>query len=218
MAERKEKAVLRHGAMGILGLLCVLAGLVGVSFAGPEPDPVPSRWELDVVAGDLRLLTVMVTDQETTQQNPATFVVFDYEVVNNSGQDLFFAHWFDLMSDDGGLVRSGRGVPREAAEAIVSELGNPLRKNEIGIQGRLLQGRENGRLGVAIWPAENLEVDEMTVYLMGFSGETRRVRRPDTGEEVTLRKSLMLRHATPGTLDAGSDDPLERTITRWVLR
>ncbi|MEM1165797.1 MAG: hypothetical protein AAGI30_05835 [Planctomycetota bacterium] len=211
----------RSGVTRLAGLLLILGGLiglgtsipVGVAVAAPEPEPVPERWELDIRPGPLRVLTVDLGDD-----GPQSFAVFTYEVVNNSGEDLFFAPWFELATDEGALVRAGRGVPLAATEHFLNYLGDEELKSEIGIQGRLLQGEEHGRQGIATWPFEDLDVDEVTIFLSGFSGETRRVLRPDTGEEVTLRKTLMLRHITPGEIQPQDESALERTVVRWVMR
>jgi len=210
---RRCLAVLRYSAAPLL--LCVLT----LQSAGaPEPSPTPTRWELDLRPGPLRVGMVDVKDV-----GPRAFFYMPYMVVNNSGEDLYFAPSFELATDDGALIRSGRGVPLEVTEALMARLENSFLEDQISMIGVLRQGIENAREGVVVWPANNLKVSEVVVYAMGFSGETRRVALPDaSGEgeprEVVLRKTLMLVHPTPGELTLKGNRPLERTVQRWIMR
>ena len=210
-------AILPRRLIAAVGLL--IAGAVAVSVAttvsqaAPEPAPVPKRWQLDLRPGPLRLAIVDVDGL-----GPRAYFYLTYTVVNNSGQDLQFAPSFELATDDGELVRSGRDVPSEVVQELQRRLKNDLLEDEIRIMGSLLQGEEHGKEGLVVWPAQSLKVDEIVVYAAGFSGETRRIPRPDSGEEVTLRKVMMLRHASPGELTGRGAEPFERTVERWILR
>lgn len=186
---------------------------VSTARAAPEPEPVPRRWELSIIPGDLR-----VTSVELPGQGPRAFFYFTYSVTNTSGEDRNFAPSFELATDRGEVLRSGRGVPHQAVEGIRMRLKDPEIRDEITIQGMLLQGPENAREGVVVWPAMDLKADEYTIFAAGFSGETKAVARPDTGETVILRKTLMLRHSAPGQLDPNSGQSVERVATRWILR
>ncbi|MBL0926656.1 MAG: hypothetical protein IBJ11_03255 [Phycisphaerales bacterium] len=194
-------------------LFAVLASLQPLAVAGPEPDPVPRRWELQIEPGDLRVRTIDIPGR-----GAKVYFFLTYKVTNNSGQDLVFAPSFELVGSNGRIVRSGRDVPREATEAILAAVANPLLKDEINVQGSLLQGPENAREGLVIWPADDLKMTEASVYAAGFSGETRSVRKPTDGATVVLRKVRMLRHRISGELDPRSNAPLERIEDRWILR
>ena len=69
-----------------------------------------------------------------------------------------------------------------------------------------------------VWPLEAFRADEVVIYVEGFSGESRSVTRPDTGERVVLRKTLMLRHQVDGTIETASPRPITRSVERWILR
>ncbi len=184
------------------------------ALAAPQPAPVPRRWQLDFRPGPLRLASI-----STPETGPRTYFYLTYTVINNSGQDQVFAPSFELSTpDDGTLLRSGQDV----SAAVVQELQKRLKiedlKDEISMMGTLLQGEENARDGLVVWQAPNLMVDEVVVFAAGFSGETRTIKRPDTGEDVVLRKVMMLRHDTPGDLTGHFDETLERSTERWILR
>lgn len=196
-----------------LGVFIALAVLGVTAIAAPEPEAIPRRWQLQVEAGPLR-----VTAVQAEGRGPQTYYYMTYKVTNNSGEDISFAPLMELATDDGTITRAGRGVPGEVIDVIRARLGDALLETDSEIQGMLLQGPENARRGLAVWQASNLKVDEVVVYAAGFSGETKSVQRPDTGEKVVLRKTLMLRHDVPGEIDAASDAPLKRSLERWILR
>ncbi len=128
-----------------------------------------------------------------------------------------FAPSFELATV-GDLLKSGQGVPASVIREIKVRLNNPFLLDQIGIIGTLEQGEENAREGLVIWPAGDLKADEAILFASGFSGESKRVTRPDNGQEVTLRKVLMLRHQTPGDLLGQGDVPFARVQQRWILR
>lgn len=200
-------------------LLCLAALPTAVllaptpAIAAPEPEPVPRRWQLQIVPGDLRMASVDIPGE-----GARAFFYLTYTVTNNTGEDRNFAPSFELATDRGEIIRSGRDVPRYASEAIRASLKNDLIRDEIAVQGLLLQGEENAREGFVVWPANDLKADEYTIFAAGFSGETKTLQRPDNGEKVVLRKCLMLRHDAPGQLDPSTGQALHRTSTRWILR
>ncbi len=193
--------------------LVVPAAITQTSVAAPQPDPVPRRWQLNIKPGPLRLAILDVEGQ-----GEQAYFYFTYYVENNTGEDLLFAPSFQIATDDGEIMNSGANVPSAVTREILERLRNPFLLDQISAVGLLLQGEENAREGVVIWPAENLEVDEVNLFAAGFSGETKTIIRPDTGEPVLLRKTLMLRHETPGDIAGIGDRPLDRVDRRWIMR
>jgi hypothetical protein len=231
-AEHRTRAQVRRGGtrgaclMGwalALGL-CAFSAAVAVPAAAlpPQPDPVPRRWQLDVDPGPLRVMTVQTQDATTGRTVPRSYYVMTFTVTNNTGADVQFAASFELADDQGTLVRSGRGVPQAVVERILDQMRDPLLEPQMNLLGTLLQGKENARTGLVVWPADRLKVSEVVVHAMGFSGETKpyEVRAEDGSvvESFVLRKTLMLRHAVGGELDPTSDEPLARTERRWIMR
>ncbi len=181
--------------------------------AAPEPNPVPTRWQLQIEPGDLRAGVVEVDGIAQT------YFYFTYTVTNRTGEDRYFAPSFDLATDDGTLIRSGRDVPNKVYDVLIERIENPLLEAEIAILGQLQQGKENAKDGLVVWKADNMKVDSVKVFAAGFSGETKRYKRPDNGEEVVLRKQLMLRHTVPGTIDPRHDPKIRRIgVDRWIMR
>lgn len=199
---------------------CVLAALSLTALAWtrpPEPDPLPKRWQLDIEVGPLRVAKVEVEGQE-----PQVYYYMTYRVTNNSGQDLQFAPVFDLGTDEGELLRAGRDVPRAVRQELLKRLDSPLLEDQIAILGTILQGKENAKDGLVVWPVGDMDIDEVSVYAAGFSGETARIelKDPDTGElrEIVLRKTLMVRYQIPGSLEMRGSEPLRPREERWIMR
>ncbi len=194
------------------GLLTLVSGAALVGLA-PEPDPVPRRWQLDVQPGTLRLATV-----EVPNVGKRMFLYLDYTVVNNSGQDLLFAPAFELANGEGEIFRSGRDVPQSVTETIVASLQNSFAEDQIEIIGTLLQGRENGKDGVVIWPVTDTNPERLTIYAAGFSGETATVEAPKSDHRFVLRKTLRLDFDTPGDLVGERSAEIPLREKSWIMR
>ncbi len=201
--------------LGVLMATMLAATLaVGVGLA-PEPDPVPRRWQFEVQFGDLNLATVAGRQ----------YYYLTYRVTNRSGQDLLFAPSFEMVgSDDSTVRRSGRGVPSGVTATLLSNLGNPLLEDQIGVIGMLQQGPENAKDGLVVWPVDNIRPGSITVFAAGFSGETAIVEVPGVvgadGKKttMTLRKSRLIQYQDVGDISLKPDGPLSAIDARWVMR
>jgi hypothetical protein len=159
-----------------------------------------------------------VANVDVPGQGPRPFYYVTFKTTNLSGQDLYLSPMVELATDTGKVIRSGRDVPREVYAALLARIQNPFLVDEVDVQGTIGQGKDQAREGLVVWPADDLKVDEVSIYAAGFSGETQTVVRPDNGETVVLRKTMMLRHAIPGEIDPSATPTLDRTEERWILR
>lgn len=212
----------RPGRLGRLVFAALLAGLTlavlpANTAAAPEPEPVPVRWEFDFREGPLRLASVDIPGV-----GPRKYFYFTYRVTNFSGQDRMLAPSFDLVTSEGEVLRGGRGVPGYATQTIMSRLNDPLLKDQLQIVSTLNQGLEHSRFGLVVWPATDLDIDEVTLFAAGFSGENTPYFTvdPETGERVRhlLRKTRMIRYALPGELSGRGSIPFDAVESRWVMR
>lgn len=183
------------------------------ALAAPEPEPIPRRWQLRIDPGPLRVTTI-----DAPGIGPRSYLYMTFKVTNNTGEDRDFAPSFELATDTGLLLRSGRDVPPLVVQKLRERIDNPLLLDELSVQGRLLQGPENAREGLVVWPAADMSAGEYSVFLSGFSGETKQIVRPDNGQTHLLRKTLLLTHAGTGILDPNSGTQIPRTAERWILR
>ncbi len=195
-------------------LLAAIAWMAGMA---PEPNPVPQRWQFDVRPGALRF-----TKFETPDGQIRGYFFLTYRVVNNTKEDLLLAPLFELTTENGDVVRSGRDVPPSVMKKIMAEVDNPLAQDQISILGTLLQGEENGREGVVVFSDVDISARDLTIYATGFSGETApyEVKDPKTGKarRELLRKTLSLEYKLPGDVTGRVNEPLPLFEQRWVMR
>lgn len=206
---RSWQTLLSASAVGLLAVALV-APLSGFA---PEPDAVPRRWELQVDSGELRLVTIDVPNV-----GPRKFLYLTFKAVNNSGQDMLFAPSFELSDGEGRVYRSGRDVPLFVTQQLLASTQNPFIQDQIGIIGEFLQGAENAKDGLAIWPVDGFSPAQLTVYAAGFSGETKTITAPDGKSKFVLRKTLRLEFQTPGDLATPSSEAYPIGSRSWIMR
>jgi hypothetical protein len=214
----------RRGLLVIPALALAACGLPGTGLApltataAPEPSPVPRRWQLDIEASPLKVITL------NTEHGARPFFYMTYKVTNHSTQDLLFAPVFELATNDQELLRSGRDVPVSVTNELLGMLENSFLLDQIAIVDTLLRGEENAKEGLVIWPVPADHLNEVSVYAAGFSGETATLELPVIGgkegatEKKVLRKTLMLRYRMPGDLDPSDGGEFHPHEQRWIMR
>jgi len=184
--------------------------VIGSALAYPKPAPIPPRWELEFQPGDLRLYVDPVEDQ--------AYWYFAYVVTNRTGRGRIWAPSFVLFTDAGEILASGRGVASRVASDLQELLGNALLENQNEIIGEIFHGREHAKDGLVIWPARNLDVNEISMFVAGITGETAPVDDPVTGEVIVLRKTLQRDYLVPGDVLPRGSAPIDLVAERWVMR
>lgn len=191
---------------GVLALLTTFSAIADY----PKPAPVPYRWELEFDAGPLRLLV--------DPNGEGAYWYLTYTVTNRTGADQLWAPKFTMFTDTGEILDSGRNVPSRITEEILRMLDNDLLQDQNDVIGDILQGRENAKEGLVIWPARNLAANEISVFIAGISGETARVKNPVTDQEIILRKTLQRDYLVPGAAADRGSKPVDLVAEQWVLR
>lgn len=199
--------------------MLALSVLIGVAWhasrvgAFPEPSIVPKAWQYDLTYDAPRPIAVYGLGGRIRW-----FWYITYKVVNNTGDEQLFVPEVTIATDQGAIFPAGRDVPAAAFNAIMAHVENPLLENPAEIIGRILQGPDHAKEGVAIWPATVEDVDEITVFFSGLSGETQAIEHPLTRERVVLRKTLMVVYELPGTTRNIQDQPVVLRSNQWVMR
>jgi hypothetical protein len=195
-----------------LGTLTVLAAAAtsGVAAAYPRPSAVPPRWEFEFEVGDLRLYADPADGER--------YWYFTYTVTNRTGRDRTWAPRFTLFTDAGEIVASGRNVPGRVTSDVLALLGNKLLETQNEVIGEIHHGREHAKEGLVIWPAGSVEVNELTIFVAGISGETATVTHPITGDRVVLHKTLQRDYLIPGEALPRGSRPIELIQEQWVMR
>lgn len=201
-----------------VAILAVAAALVMAAAAqsGPAPKPsvVPVSWELEFEYTRVQPITLRLPGEK----EPQTFWYLLYTVTNRTGADQIFVPSFVLFTDTGQVLRAGQGVSTTVFKAIHKRHKNPLLKDLVHTAGRILQGEDNARYGVAIWRDFDPAGRKFDVFIGGFSGERAKVDLPSpvevteegpdgktrkvTKTEVILAKTLRLSYAIPGEAPA----------------
>ena len=166
-----------------------------------SPAGLVAGWEIDFTPGDLRLY-VDPTDGRY-------YWYFTYTVTNRGASDLVFAPKIELFLDSGEVMRSGRGVPTRVVEQVRRLLGDPLLEDQNRIIGDLRVGRENARSGIAMWPAEDQDVTELTLFFQGLSSDRKVVKNPQTGKDVSLYRTRRREYLVPGNPEDRGSRPLD---------
>ena len=179
----------------------------------PRPRTVTDSWKLDFTWQTPR--PIAMRDAEGAYQ---WYWYMPYEVVNNSGKTVLFIPEITIVTDTGEFMTAGRNIPAGLFTRIDRELDNPLLENPLAVVGELLEGEDNARESVAIWPAFKDNVTEMTVFVAGISGETTTVRNPVTDELVMMRRTLMIQFRLPGNPPTPQRQPVVHEDTREVMR
>jgi len=219
----------RSVTFAVAGALAALLLVPAVS-AAPRPKVVPTDWELKIVMKDPKPIQVSVPGE--TRKETYWYVL--YTVTNRTGADRVFIPSFSLYTDTGQVLAAGSGVSVSAFGAIQARHNNPLLKNALSMTGKLLQGADNAKDGVAIFRDIDGKSRAFDLFVGGISGESVRAKLPVkvvveksdmTGKRVKvatdmilLQKTLHLSFKLPGEAAArtsGTPKLLKRT---WIMR
>ncbi len=206
----KLTTMARMRAVHFACLALPVLALALAATAHPKPAAVPFRWQLEFTPGELRVWVNPIDHRP--------YWYFTYTVTNRTGQEQVWAPAFTMLTDAGEILPSGENVPAEVTRTLRNLLGNDLLETQNEIIGELRQGKENARDGLVIWPMPTPEVNEVSIFVRGLSGETTKVVNPKTKKEVVLHKTLQREYLIPGNaLDRGSD-PAEFVAEQWIFR
>jgi hypothetical protein len=222
----------------------IVVGAVGTwlgveAAAAPVPSLAPKSWELRFDFGDPQTITVQMPGYD----KPQTFWYMLYTVTNTSGQEVQFLPRFELMTNTMQVLQGNPGIHPFVLQAIKRRHRptHPLLVEPVKVMGRLLQGPDNAKSSVAIWPQIGVRANQFTVYVAGLSGESVLVRNPnhkrdkdeyltkklDDGTEIrmlvnpkffTLRKTLAIRYILPGDEQTRMTAKAGRLGKEWIMK
>jgi hypothetical protein len=176
-----------------------------------EPSRVPISWELGFKHGTLERVIVPVEGKDQT------YWFMRYTAVNNAGKDILFTPSFEILSESGVVTHEIKNVPAPVFAKIKALYSNPLMLSPVNIDGKLLQGEDNAKDSVAVFPALDADSRNFKVFVMGLSGETSEVTNPATKQPVLLQKTLELDYNIPGQAINIAPEP-KLLVTKWVMK
>jgi len=178
--------------MAVVGLLVVAPA----ALAQPKPSPTPISWELTFQPSGLTRIEV------DTGKGLQTYWYMIYTVINSTGKDIdFFPEVARVgeINDEGSKGRAtsqpaGAGglVVDQALVGLHPKVFETIKQQYAKTQpflvspaeaiGKLLQGKDNARTSVIIFPDLDPRVTKFTIYFGGLSGEM--VTLPSPKEEA----------------------------------
>lgn len=196
----------------------------------PQAYEVSEEWQLEVELGEPRPIYVNVPGQN----RPVLYWFLPFTVTNRTGEDQLFVPEISLYTNTGQLLRAGAGVNPAAFQQIKKIYNNPLLQDVMGLTGKILQGADNAKDGVAIFSNFDPEANGFTIFFGGLSGDTVTVKLPSpvkvevvkpdgtvetvTRDRVTLAKTLQLQYS----LAVGPNNRIQakpQLLRRdWVMR
>ena len=179
----------------------------------PKPSPYPKSWELEFVHGKPQ--RVVVQDAQTNA--PRAYWYMTYQVTNNTDNEQPFLPAFELVTEDGKIVRNDIRIPRVVFDEIKRREGNKYLEPAALIAGKLRIGKDEARDGVAIWPEPSPEMGHFSIYVSGLSGEIAQVKGPTT-KPVILHKTLQLNYHIRGDEVYPGEDEVNENPSDWVMR
>jgi len=198
--------------------------------SAPKPRIVPIRWELDFEHQTPQPITVVLRGEN----RPRTYWYLLYTVTNSTKADQIFVPSFVLYTDTGQVLHAGDKISTGVFAAIQKRHNNPHLRNIAAITGRILQGEDNARDGVAIWRDFDGRARAFDVFAGGLSGEQVKIKLPSpvqatakddqgktvavTQSEAILSKTLQLQYTIPGEAPARARTGAKLLKKRWVMR
>ncbi len=195
-----------------------------------KPGIVPTSWELEFEYRTPQPITILLPGWKEER----TFWYMLYTVTNRSGDDHIFVPGFCLYTDSGQVSRADERIPAAVFLAIKKRHNNPLLLDMASVTGKLLQGEDNAKDGVAIWSDFDHKARGFDVFVAGLSGERMKIKLPkpitvavtdkdgkekkEIKTEVILSKTLYLRYFMPGEAAARSAATPKLRKKQWVMR
>lgn len=220
-------------------LAMMAAAMVALSaaaaFAVPKPDKAARDWELDIDLSQPQSIQVDLPGEKTS----TTFWFVRYTVTNHTGEDRVFIPDFTLLTDQGQILKAQAGIPPIVYSKIKEIYTDPLLRDQTAMTGKILQGEDNAKRGVAIFRGLDTKAGGVDLFVGNLSGEKLKVELPQeikvteidrkgnkvevTKKEIVLSRTLKVQCTFPGDPSVAiphSETPDKMILGEktWVLR
>jgi hypothetical protein len=179
----------------------------------PTPSKYPITWELSF---DHQLIKRIVVKPDGSNV-PKAYWYLKYTVTNKSDKEQTFLPAFEMLTDDGRVIRSDKSIPVKVFNEIKKTEGNKYLIPALKVGGELRLGEDEAKESVAIWEEPTPEMGRFSVFVTGLSGETAEVKMP-TGKKAILRKTLQLNYLIRGDEFYPGEDEVNENPETWVMR
>jgi len=193
-------------------------------FSAPQPAIVPgaNQWTLNVVFTQPQQITVKLSDQPKAQR----FWYIIITVTNSFSIDVPFYPSCELLTDTFQAISAYKDTRNIVFEKIKlrHKKKYPLLESLEFADNKILQGEDNTKDLVIIWPDFDAKAKEIRLFLAGLSNETAVVEHPTEKDpngapkKLYLRKTLELQYSIGGDEKLRSNSTLVYKNRRWVMR
>lgn len=201
---------------------CLFA--VSLCLAAPKARlaPGPEIWTLDLKYEHPQQILVKFKGENRARR----FWYIILTLTNNTGEDVEFYPKCDLLTDTFKIVPASCPVSDIVFNAVKRRHGRkyPFLESLEQTGNRILQGEDNAKDLVIIWPEFDPTAKKVAFFIAGLSNETVVVEHPtEKGEDgkplnIFLRKTLELDYAFAGDPTIRNKAKLMFQEQSWVLR
>jgi hypothetical protein len=179
----------------------------------PKPSPYPVSWELTIDYAKPKRIVVQAPGDDASK----AYWYITYHVTNNTDQDRIpFFPVFDMMTNDGQIIASDNNIKPAVFDAVAQREHIKYLQSANQIGGPLLQGEDQAKDGVAIWPEPDPRMGTFTVFVAGFWGESATVKID--GKMVTLHKTLQLTYHLDSDAAHPGEGALAQKDAQFIMR
>ncbi len=187
-------------SMTVVGLLTFMAAGITAQAAVKKPYPTPNMlhhgWQLTFVWHKPQRLYAAVG--HGIHRSLREYWFMRYTVANNTHRDIFFIPSFVLVTDTGKVLHPVVGLSPRVLAKIRTVTGDPFILSPGLIAGKLLQGADNAKDGVAVFTNVPFQSRQFKIFVSGLSADTALQKNPLTHKTVVLHKTLLLKFWIPG--------------------
>jgi len=187
----------------------------------PKPSVYPISWELKFT----HRLPQRIVVQAPGDTLARAYWYVTYSVTNDTEQEQAFLPVFEMLSDDGRLMRSDMNVPVAVFNTIKAREKKELLEPFTRIAGELRLGEDQARDGVAIFPEPTTRMGRFSIFVSGLSGEATALKddqgnviKDKDGNPTILRKTLRLNYHVRGDEVYPGEDEVNENTQEWVMR
>jgi len=206
-------------------LTILLTGIIApLAPAAPQPSIVPgqSDWTLNTVFTQPQQITLRIPGYRAPQR----FWYIILTLTNTSDMDAPFYPKCDLMTDTFKVIPAWRDTKNMVFDKIKKRHKKkfPFLESLESAEPRILQGTDQTRDMVIIWPDFDPKARNISLFLAGLSNETVSIDHPTATDEdgnalkIYLRKTLELKYAIGGDAKLRKRASLVFKAKRWVMR
>ena len=218
----------------LAGMVLLIGALITLNLlpagAAPQPHDAQVEWEISFNYKKPQPIMVKIPGKD----KPQLYWYLTFRVANLTGKDRMFVPQFVLYTKTGQMIKAGESVNPIVFSTIKKIHNAPLMQNMVNITGKLLQGEDNAKHGVAIFKDFDPKAATFDIFVSGLSGETATIKLPKpiiitetdpNGKKTTTKKETIQLSKTLDLKYTFGVEPTNRANSKlkllsksWVMR